>query len=414
MVAQPGDEDMAQGDSAIRIDDQVVTGQLLETRLGTADVRQIEISPQSKLTPSARDFLRAHQIEVMAPGQGGKWAAAAGPAAPRPAVALPGQSERSRKFSGIFCPNIVIFDARQKINYREMERYIAWLIDAGIHGLYPNGSTGEFVRLCSEERREVVKLIAGVNEGRVPILAGASEANIRDVLQMAEYYAKVGADAISLVPPFYYKISDQSLLEYFAEIAQSSPLDILLYNIPQFTQELPLDVMEKLLVHDRIFGTKDSSRDLPRITNTIHRLRRQRPDYVILNGCEEILLPSVIMGANGGTIATSGIIPEVIVELYHRAVARDLDRAQALQYRILPLINHMLLGVNFPEGFKTGVAVRGFDVGPPRQSMSTDEREYLVKLETEIGCILSDMGYAVSGSSACPVSSQPPIVGGTP
>jgi len=246
----------------------------------------------------------------------------------------------------------------------------------------------------------------------VPILAGASEANIRDVLQMAEYYAKLGADAISLVPPFYYKISDQSLLEYFAEIARSSPLDILLYNIPQFTQELPLDVMEELLVHDRIFGTKDSSRDLPRIINTIHRLRKQRPDYVILNGCEEILLPSVIMGANGGTIATSGIIPEVIVELYHRSVARDLDRAQVLQYRILPLINHMLLGVNFPEGFKTGVAARGFDVGPARQAMSADEHEYLVQIETEIGCILGDMGYAATGGSACPVTNLPPIVRG--
>jgi len=401
---------MAQGDFAIRIDDQVVTGQLLETRLGGAKASRIEVSPQSKLTPSARDYLRAHRIEVVAPGQGAGPPAV--PAAAAPAAALPGQSERSRKFSGIFCPNIVIFDSQQKINYAEMERYIAWLIEAGIHGLYPNGSTGEFVRLCSAERREVVKLIAEVNQGRVPILAGASEANIRDVLQMAEYYAKLGADAISLVPPFYYKISDQSLLEYFAEIARNSPLDILLYNIPQFTQELPLDIMEELLAYDRIFGTKDSSRDLPRITNTIHRLRQQRPDYVILNGCEEILLPSVIMGANGGTIATSGIIPEVIVELYNRAVARDLDRAKVLQYRILPLINHMLLGVNFPEGFKTGVAVRGFDVGPPRQTMSADEREYLVKLETEMGCVLSDMGYDVVCRSACPVTDMPPIVKG--
>jgi len=343
-------------------------------------------------------------------GTGTNGAARASASLPWPAFLAPDQSERSRKFSGIFCPNIVIFDQDQKINYKEMERYIAWLIDAGIHGLYPNGSTGEFVRLSAEERRDVVRLIAEVNQGRVPILAGASEASIRDVLEMARFYADLGADAISLVPPYYYKISDQSLMEYFAEIARNSPLDILLYNIPQFTQELPLDIMEELLAYDRIFGTKDSSRDLPRIINTINRLRPQRPDYVVLNGCEEILLPSVIMGANGGTIATSGIIPEIIVELYERAVARDLERATMLQYRILPLINHMLLGVNFPEGFKAGAALRGFDVGPPRQTMSAEERKFLQDVEAEMSCILSDMGYSVRGLKACPVTSLPSVV----
>ncbi|MFH1568932.1 MAG: dihydrodipicolinate synthase family protein [Gemmatimonadota bacterium] len=409
---------MTQHQTRIRIDDPVVTAQLLEQRLAGRQDTQVEICPHAKLTPSARDYLRAHGIEVLplsaaarapAPSAHGRPAAPAA-SSPWPATLAPGQSPRSRKFSGIFCPNIVIFDGDQKINYGEMERYISWLIEAGIHGLYPNGSTGEFVRLSAEERRDVVRLIAEVNQGRVPILAGASEANVRDVLLMAEYYAKLGADAISLVPPYYYKISNVSLLEYFAEIARNSPLDILLYNIPQFTQELPLDIMEQLLAYDRIFGTKDSSRDLPRIINTINRLRPQRPDYVILNGCEEILLPAVIMGANGGTIATSGIIPEIIVELYERAVARDLDRASMLQYRILPLINHMLLGVNFPEGFKTGVAVRGFDVGPPRQTMSADERNYLLRLESEITCILADMGYTVRGLRACPVTHLPPVV----
>jgi dihydrodipicolinate synthase/N-acetylneuraminate lyase len=399
----------------VRIDDPVVTAQLLSSRLSDGDT-QVEICSRAKITPSAHDFLRARGVEVIA-GSGGKAPATANApartrsATPTPGVpAAPGSTERSRRFSGIFTPNIVIYDASGAINYKEMERYISWLIDAGIHGLYPNGSTGEFVRLSSDERRDVVRLITDVNHGRVPILAGASEANVRDVIKMAEFYADIGADAISLVPPFYYKISDASLYEYFAEVARNSPLDILLYNIPQFTQELTLDIMEDLLVFERIFGTKDSSRDLPRITNTMQRLRRQRPDYVVLNGCEEILLPSIIMGANGGTIATSGIVPEIIVELYERAVAEDLDRARELQYRILPLINHMLLGVNFPEGFKTGVRVRGFDVGPPRTVLSGEEREFLQRLEAEIGCILGDMGYSVSGTRACPVNDLPPLV----
>jgi 4-hydroxy-tetrahydrodipicolinate synthase len=117
-----------------------------------------------------------------------------------------------------------------------------------------------------------------------------------------------------------------------------------------------------------------------------------------------------MMGASGGTIATSGIVPEVIVDIYEKTLAGDIENARDMQYRILELINLMLLGVNFPEGFKTGVAVRGFDVGPPRQAMSSQEKEYLLKLEAQISCILKDMGYAIKGPRACPVTNLPSIV----
>jgi 4-hydroxy-tetrahydrodipicolinate synthase len=386
----------------VRLDDPVITAQILEARLGND--KALELCPHAKLTPSALDYLRAHGVKVER--RAASETAIAAPASPLP----PRKPSGKREFKGVLCPNIVILNEKDQINYPEMERYVEWLIQAGIHGLYPNGSTGEFVRLSWQERQDVVKLICQVNKGRVPILAGASEANLRDVLKMAEFYATIGVDAISLVPPYYYKMSNTSLFEYFAEIARQSPLDILLYNIPQFTQELPLDLMEKLLPFERIMGTKDSSRDLPRLINTMHRLRAHRPDYVVLVGCEEILFPSVMMGASGGTIATSGIIPEVITEIYRQAVANQVDRARELQYRILDLINLMLLGVNFPEGFKTGVAVRGFDVGPPRQVMSSEEQQYLLKLEAQISCVLGDMGYSVKAPRACPATHLPPIV----
>lgn len=377
----------------MRFHESVITVQMLETRL--QGDKTLEVSPQAKLTPLAMDYLRAHGITLVRRD---------------PTESSPEKNRRVR-FRGIFCPNIVFFDENQKINYSEMERYIDWLIQKGIHGLYPNGSTGEFVRLSWEERQDVVRLVCSVNQGRVPVLAGASEANLRDVLKMAEFYANLGVDAISLVAPYYYKISERSLFEYFAEIAKRSPLDILLYNIPQFTQEIPLKMMEDLLEYERIFGTKDSSRDLPRLENTIHRLRRHRPDYVVLVGCEEILFPSVLMGASGGTIATSGIIPEIIVELYNLAVAGNVEKGREIQYRILDLINLMLFGTNFPEGFKTAVAVRGFDVGPPRQVLSEGEQEYLLSLESQISCLLSDMGYEdVRRARACPVTCEPPIL----
>ena len=202
----------------VRIDDSVITAQLLESRLGNE--RAVEICPRATLTPSAQDYIRTHNVQVLRRQAGGA-APASAPATPAAGTSRGGR----REFKGIFCPNIVIFDAQGRINRSEMERYVEWLIQAGIHGLYPNGSTGEFVRLSVEERKEVVRIIVDVNQGRVPILAGASEANLRDVLDMAEFYAGIGVDAISLVPPYYYKISERSLYEHFAEIARHSPLD---------------------------------------------------------------------------------------------------------------------------------------------------------------------------------------------
>lgn len=386
----------------IKINDPVVTVQVLQEKLDGE--QEVEICPRSKLTPLALDYLRDHDIRM-------KRQEVPEPISSFVPMVEQKQENSHQTFSGIFCPNIVIFDDRGKINHTEMERYLEWLIQNGINGLYPNGSTGEFVRLSREERQEVVQLVSDVNRGRVPVLAGASEANLRDVLDMAEFCARIGVDAISLVPPYYYPISNSSLFEYFAEIAKNAPLDILLYNIPQFTQELTLEIMEALLPYDRIVGTKDSSRDLPRLINTMHRLRQKRPDYVVLVGCEEILFPSIVMGASGGTIATSGIIPEVIVDLYEKTKSGDYEKARVLQYRVLDLINLMLLGVNFPEGFKTGVGVRGFDVGLPRQVMSAEEKDYLLKLEAQIRCILQDMGYQVNGARACPVTNLPPIFG---
>jgi 4-hydroxy-tetrahydrodipicolinate synthase len=391
----------------LRIDESVITARILQDRL-QGEV-EVEICPRATVTPLAMDYVRDRGIQLVRREAGS--ASSPDPTSTSAAPAAP-SSAAPKAFKGIFCPNIVIFDEKGAINYPEMERYIDWLVRAGIHGLYPNGSTGEFVRLSVEERKEVVRIVVDVNKGRVPVLAGASEANLRDILDMAEFYAGIGVDAISLVPPYYYRISESSLFEYFAEIARNSPLDILLYNIPQFTQELTLEIMEQLLPYERIVGTKDSSRDLPRLINTMHRLRAQRPDYVVLVGCEEILFPSVAMGASGGTIATSGIIPEIIVEIYEKALAGDVERARILQYRIMDLINLMLLGVNFPEGFKTGVGVRGFDVGPPRQIMSDEERSYISDLEAQISCILSDMGYSVNPPRACPVTHLPRIVGG--
>src|SRR5215208_6293774 len=110
------------------------------------------------------------------------------------------------KLQGIFTPTLVALDSRGDVNEPELRRFISWLIDHGVHGLYPNGSTGEFTRFTAEERREIMRIVCDQTRGRVPVLAGAAEANVRETLRACETYHGYGATAVAIVSPFYYKL----------------------------------------------------------------------------------------------------------------------------------------------------------------------------------------------------------------
>jgi len=302
---------------------------------------------------------------------------------------------------GIFTPNLVPFLDDGRINEEELRRLINWLIEKGVTGLYPNGSTGEFIRLSFEERKRVIAVVAAENRGRVPILAGAAESNLTMILEACRTYAELGCAAVSVTGPYYYKVSQESIEHFFRELAKRSPIDIILYNIPQFANEISVPVLTHLALDcPRIVGVKDSSRDFPRFLNTLQAIKPQRPDFSCLMGCEEILFPALLMGGDGGTIATAGVVPEVIMKLYHEFVNGNLAEAKRIQFKLLPLINAMLYGTNFPEGFRAGVSLRGFNLGTTRQLLSPREQSDLEDIRANIACILADCGFQ-EAASAC-------------
>src|SRR5215475_13092130 len=166
------------------------------------------------------------------------------------------------RLAGIFTPNIVPLDDRGEINEAELRRYVDWLIERGVHGLYPNGSTGEFTRFTAQERRRLVEIVIDETAGRVPVIAGAAEANIRETLAACDAYAQMGARAVAIVSPFYYKLPPESVYGYFAEIARQTPIDVTLYNIPIFASPIDVPTIRRLAEEfPRVIGIKDSSGD---------------------------------------------------------------------------------------------------------------------------------------------------------
>src|SRR5437773_9173298 len=166
------------------------------------------------------------------------------------------------RIHGIYVPNLVPLDDDGEIHETELRRYTDWLIERGVHGLYPNGSTGEFTRFTVEERRRIIAIMADQTRGRVPILAGAAEANVRETIRACEYYHGLGVRAVAIVAPFYYKLSPASVYAYFAEIGKNTPVDVTLYNIPLFASPIDVPTVQRLADNfEKIVAIKDSSGD---------------------------------------------------------------------------------------------------------------------------------------------------------
>ncbi|MBN2580447.1 MAG: dihydrodipicolinate synthase family protein [Pirellulales bacterium] len=306
------------------------------------------------------------------------------------------------KITGIFTPHVVPLDPEGRINEPELRRYIEWLIAMGVHGLYPNGSTGEFLRFTADERRRIVQIVCQQAAGRVPVLAGAAEANVRETLAACETYAGYGARAVAIVSPFYYKLSPESVFTYFREIALHSPIDVTLYNIPMFASPIDVPTIRRLAEFPRIVGIKDSSGDLVFMMRMIAAVRPGRPDFSFLTGWEAALVPMLLAGCDGGTNASSGVVPELTRQLYDLTRSGQIDEAMRIQYRLLELFDAMLFSADFPDGFRAAVDLRGFAMGPSRQPQSESQQVDRVALQKVLHCILADSGYTEYPAGGCP------------
>lgn len=313
------------------------------------------------------------------------------------------------RLAGIFTPNLVPLDVQGDINESELRRYTDWLIERGVHGLYPNGSTGEFTRFTPEERRRIIAIMADQTRGRVPILAGAAEANVRETIAACEYYHGLGVRAVAIVSPYYYRLSPASVYAYFRDIARHSPVDITLYNIPMFASPIDVPTIQRLSDEfERVVAIKDSSGDLPNMVRMIKAVRPNRPDFSFLTGWDAALMPMLLIGCDGGTNATAGIVPELTRKLYDLTLAARIDEARELQYKLVGLFDAMLYSADFPEGFRAALALRGFDPGIGRQPLSDSQQVQIATLQRTLQCLLAEEGFTDQPVGGCPPSAAQP------
>jgi 4-hydroxy-tetrahydrodipicolinate synthase len=233
------------------------------------------------------------------------------------------------------------------------------------------------------------------------VLAGAAEANVKETLAACEVYAGMGATAVAIVSPIYFRLTPDAVYAYFAEIGRNSPIDVTLYNIPMFASPIDLPTIRRLAELPRIVGIKDSSGDLAFMMRMIAAVRPARPDFSFLTGWEAVLAPMLMIGCDGGTNASSNAVPEVTRRIYELCRSGGFDEAMRWQYRILELFDAMLFPFEFPDGFRAAAELRGFRFGHGRQPLSSAQETDKKPLAAILQCILSDFGLVQAPAEGC-------------
>lgn len=270
------------------------------------------------------------------------------------------------KFQGVIVPIVTPFgqDDAQSINYEAGEALVEKLIAAGADGIFTFGSNGEFFTCTDDERIAFSKFVIEKVAGRVPVYVGTGACSTREAIEMSKRAEAIGADALSVVNPYFMGISDEELRGYFTAVAESVKIPVMLYNIPKCTgKNIAPEVVAELAEVDNIKGVKDSSGNLDNLQGYIDAARGH--DVDVLAGSDGKISAAHAMGAAGAVAGTANLITDVVVRLWLALEAGDAAEAGRLQAEIEPLRDVLHLG-STPQTLKRSLVLAGYEVGPAR------------------------------------------------
>jgi 4-hydroxy-tetrahydrodipicolinate synthase len=255
------------------------------------------------------------------------------------------------------------FNRDESLNEQALRDLTRHLISGGVHGLFVVGSQGEFWALEYEEKKRIIEIVVAEAGGKVPVYAGTGATSTREAVRTTQMAAAAGADAVSVITPYFITPSADELYEYFVAVAKASSVPVLLYNNPGRTGvNMPPDLVARLSKVDNIVGIKDSSGDM---TQTGEYIRRCGSKFAVLAGRDTMILSTLLYGGAGAIAATANVAPRLIVEIYDAFQAGDMKRALDAQYRLAPLRIAFEMG-SFPVVIKDALELMGIAAGPAR------------------------------------------------
>ncbi len=243
-------------------------------------------------------------------------------------------------FSGLMPAMVTPFDEQGEVDLRATEAVVEHLIEAGVDGILALGSNGEFSHLSGDERKRFAEEVAKIIAGRVPLVIGVGTSGTKETVELTRHAESVDADGVIVVPPFYWKVGEEALFKHFAAVAESVDIPLLIYNFPMLTG---IDLSPSLVVriateYPNVTGLKDTVTEYSHIVNVLREVKPVRPDFSVLAGFEDQILPGLLAGSDGAISGLSNVAPKLFVDLVKGAGEGDLRTAAELHGRVLSLM----------------------------------------------------------------------------
>ncbi|HVH15288.1 MAG TPA: dihydrodipicolinate synthase family protein [Candidatus Angelobacter sp.] len=292
-----------------------------------------------------------------------------------------------KKLEGIVAPMVTPLTQDERIDTKGTRALVNFLIDGGIDGLFPLGTSGEFALLGSEERKRMIETVVDETNGRVPVLAGVSDPSLENVSAFAKDAEDAGADAIVATSPYYYSTSEDGLFDHFETIANKSDLPLIVYNIPEWTHLfVPPRVIQRLAEKSLIVGMKYTEYNL---LNLLRFLKTAGKRIAIFTGSDAMTFTNLGFGGSGAVIGVANVAPKMASAVFDEFKRGNLDAARQAQWKLLPIIEAIGVG-RFPAGLKEAMSMIGMPVGSvkrPLQSLTEAERDTVAGFLKESGLL---------------------------
>ncbi|RJP50399.1 MAG: dihydrodipicolinate synthase family protein [Anaerolineaceae bacterium] len=266
---------------------------------------------------------------------------------------------------GIIVPVVTPFDEKERFMPDALGQIIDALIGQGVHAIFAIGSVGEFYALDESETIDVIKETVRAVRGRVPVLAGTGAIDTRRTVSLSRHAEEVGADALSVLTPFYIQPNDDELLAHYSKVLQSVRIPVLGYTNPGRSGGVTISTrLARRLCdqHENFSGLKDSSGNIV----LLKEYKAICPaDFALFTGLDTIVYEALLNGATGGVCGLANIAPQILVDIYNKTIAGDLAGARMQQEKVLKLRATYAFGT-FPAVVKEAMNMLGLPAGCTR------------------------------------------------
>ena len=260
---------------------------------------------------------------------------------------------------------------------------IEFLIENGVHGIVPCGSTGESATLSFEEHEQVIEAVITAVNGRVPVIAGTGSNNTAEAVRFTKAAKDLGADGVLVISPYYNKPNRSGLVKHYTILADID-IPVIMYNVPGRTgQNLSPDLVIELAQHPNIVAIKEASGDISQISRIIEGTLDQ--DFTVISGDDNLTFPILALGGSGVISVAGNIEPARMVAMFEAFCEGDFETALDLHYELSPLFRSMFIDTN-PIPVKKAVELRGMAAGPVRLPLDELDAAKTAQLREVLTC----------------------------